>query len=88
MALKKSTQLTVKGNFSIDVPNAYIKVCEVSGTKELCSAFVYWFKDEKEQDAFEGRQYNFVPDMNGGNFIAQAYKHLKTLPEFDGAQDC
>lgn len=29
--------------------------------------------------------YCFVPNMDGGNFIAQAYAHLKTLPEFAGA---
>jgi hypothetical protein len=27
-------------------------------------------------------------DLNGGNPIAQAYEHLKTLPEFEGAVDC
>jgi hypothetical protein len=32
--------------------------------------------------------YSFAPDLNGKNFIAQAYEHLKTLPEFAGATDC
>ena len=27
-------------------------------------------------------------DINGANPIAQAYAHLKTLPEFADAQDC
>lgn len=34
------------------------------------------------------KQYSFVPDMNGGNFIAQAYAALKREPEFAGATDC
>jgi hypothetical protein len=34
------------------------------------------------------KQYSFVPNLNGANFIAQAYAHLKTLPEFAGAIDC
>jgi hypothetical protein len=27
-------------------------------------------------------------DLSGSNPIAQAYEHLKTLPEFEGAVDC
>jgi hypothetical protein len=30
----------------------------------------------------------FFPSLEGNNFIAQAYEHLKTLPEFEGAEDC
>ena len=32
--------------------------------------------------------YSFTPNLDGQNFIAQAYNHLKTLPEFSGATDC
>lgn len=31
---------------------------------------------------------NFKINLEGKNFIAQAYDHLKTLPEFAGAEDC
>jgi hypothetical protein len=31
---------------------------------------------------------DFIPDMEGGNFIKQAYLYLKTLPEFADAVDC
>jgi hypothetical protein len=32
--------------------------------------------------------YKFAPNLDGANFIKQAYEHLKTLPEFSGATDC
>lgn len=34
------------------------------------------------------KDYDFVPSMSDSNFIKQAYLHLKTLPEFEGAVDC
>jgi hypothetical protein len=34
------------------------------------------------------KEYSFVPDMNGANFIAQAYEALKKEPEFADAVDC
>lgn len=63
---------------------AYIKVVSVSGTKDDVSANV-----ETRTDI--GSSYSliaFKPDMDGANFIKQAYEHMKTLPEFAGAQDC
>jgi hypothetical protein len=30
----------------------------------------------------------FTHNLAGKNFIAQAYDHMKTLPEFAGATDC
>lgn len=34
------------------------------------------------------KEYPFVPDMNGANFIAQAYQALKKDPEFADAVNC
>jgi hypothetical protein len=34
------------------------------------------------------RDYVSAYDIDGDNPIAQAYLHLKTLPEFAGATDC
>ena len=39
-------------------------------------------------DAKGQKSYSFTPDLASGNFIAQAYEHLKSLDEFSGAQDC
>ena len=36
----------------------------------------------------QANTFYFKPNMNGGNFIAQAYKHLKTQPNFNDSFDC
>ena len=51
------------------------------------NCFVYVLKT-KDGDVFETKRYGFFHDLNGKNFIAQAYNYLKTLPEFAGATDC
>lgn len=89
MALKK---LVFKAStaVSFDRPEvssmeAYIKVDTVQGTKSNVVAQVDYLVDGQ---LVQKQTYAFVPSMNGGNFIAQAYAHLKTLPEFAGATDC
>ena len=87
MALKK--QVTLKSNFGDDVifNNAYIKVVALSGNKELMRIEVGTHRDVNAL-VVDRQQYYFAPDLGGKNFIAQAYEHLKTLPEFTGASDC
>jgi hypothetical protein len=63
---------------------AYIKVMSVSGTKNEASATV----ETKTDIGSSSSAVTFTPDMNGANFIKQAYEHMKTLPEYSGAQDC
>jgi hypothetical protein len=63
---------------------AYVKVQSVSGTKENIVVNV----ETKTEYGKTYASYNFVPSMEGGNFIQQAYIYLKTLPEFAGAMDC
>jgi hypothetical protein len=86
MALQKN--LTLENNFDEEsmFPNAYIKVQSVTGNKERMTAVVVMHK-EKDGFSLKSKSYEFVPDLNS-NFIAQAYSHLKTLPEFAGAVDC
>lgn len=63
---------------------AYIKVERVDSSKSAAIAYATY-----SGDAIKGNKtFDFVPNMNGGNFIKQAYEHLKTLPEFAGATDC
>lgn len=66
------------------VLNAYIKVEEVKASKSEALAFVSMTDGTKRI----AKTVLFEPTMDGGNFIAQAYEHLKTLPEFEGATDC
>ena len=65
---------------------AYIKVDSVYGDKTHLSANVSF---KGENNSFS-KQYQIPVSVDSGsaNFIAQAYNHLKTLPEFSGAVDC
>ena len=66
--------------------SAYVKVEAISGNKSEIYATVNF-----SGDTFEFKKQYEVPvsvEANSPNFIAQAYMHLKTLPEFAGAVDC
>jgi len=66
--------------------SAYVKVISISGDKNEVNAIVHFAGDVAQFT----KQYQ-VPvsvEANAPNFIAQAYEHLKTLPEFAGAIDC
>lgn len=69
----------------LTVQNAYIKITKIHGGKEniLVSYAVMFGSDEVDSG-----YASFLPSLEGKNFIAQAYDHLKTLPEFSGAIDC
>ena len=76
-------------NGALEIPNAYWKVESVTSTKTDSSCVVSISKIlEDNQTAIETKQYKFATDMQGDNPIRQAYKHLKTLPEFADATDC
>jgi len=75
------------GNTTATTPPLYIKVEFVSGDKANVKASVT-FTDETTNEQLMRKDYSFVPSMDGGNFIAQAYNYLKTLPDFAGAVDC
>ena len=65
---------------------AYAKVINISGDKNELNAIVH-FKGDIQQF---NKQYQFKPstEFDAPNFIKQVYLHLKTLPEFSGAEDC
>lgn len=100
MALKlKSTKQTVPtfakvngallevGQTEVAVPDLYVRVNTVSGSKQALTALVE-SSDFASRNPAYSKTYTFEPKMDGGNFIAQAYQHLKGLPEFAGAEDC
>jgi hypothetical protein len=86
MALKKDVVIQ-KQNFdgSLVARNAYWKITNIGGNKNGFSISVDAFLNGV---FYERKTSAFIPDLNGTNFIAQAYEHLKTLPEFAGATDC
>lgn len=85
MALSKNIEVVI-ANKTINFPNCYIKTSSVSGTKEEITALVNYFA-ENTKAIIKQKAFTFKPNMEGGNFIKQAYEHLKTLPEFAGAAD-
>lgn len=85
MALKKQLVKTMPGFDGQLTTEAYFKVSRLSGDKYNMTTLVTGVAAENQVYAVE---HLFVPNLNGENFIAQAYKHLKTLPEFAGATDC
>ena len=62
----------------------YVKVNLVEATKEDGVAHLLVSNNESAQM----QRKDFKINLDGKNFIAQAYDHLKTLPEFAGAEDC
>jgi hypothetical protein len=66
--------------------SAYVKVNSVSGNKSQVTANVIFIGDVAQFT----KQYQVPVSVKAGspNFIEQVYKHLKTLPEFAGAEDC
>lgn len=88
-ALKGNSQIHTEfgpvsaGEVELSV-DAYIRVTTVSGDKSLLTAAVIMTGKGMRVE----KSYTFAPDMNGMNFIAQAYGYLKALPEFADAEDC
>lgn len=77
---------TIKNGVQKTAFTAYIKVASISGNKNNLLANVNFKGDTQEFN----KQYEIPVSVESGtpNFIAQAYAHLKTLPEFANAVDC
>jgi hypothetical protein len=85
MALQKSIQFKTQfGEISFD--DVYIKVDQVSASKISGTANLRYFKS-KDGNLLKEHQVDFPIDIEGKNFIAQAYDYIKTLPEFSQAMD-
>jgi hypothetical protein len=83
--------LTLTDNFGVDVTltDLYVRVDRIDGGKQsaIITAGLY---REAGAELVANSTYTFQPSVAGdaSNFIAQAYEHLKALPEFEGAEDC
>lgn len=83
MALKHTVNF--KG---IQVQDAYLRVFQFEGNKEKMHIGLEFCKDASSE-RFDSLTVRDIPfSIDGKNPIAQAYEHVKTLPEFAGAQDC
>lgn len=63
----------------------YAKVLRVTGSKSSVKVDAHF----QGEVLSHFKTYEFVPDVSdgSGNFIRQAYLHMKTLAEFSGAED-
>jgi len=86
MALSKNITIQAFGR-TLNFNDAYIKVMSLNGTKEQVDVKVCSFST-KDGELLETQYARFTPNMDGENFIKQAYEHLKILPEFSGAINC
>jgi hypothetical protein len=85
MALEK----TVQAPQGFEAQNAYHRVEGLQvKNKTTISYMVRSYKDHSGVPAFADCQYESSYSIDGKNPIAQAYEHLKTLPEFENAKDC
>ena len=72
------------GEQQVSLVDLYVKIDSITGNKENLSFVVSFNKSNKLAE----RTFSFQPDIEGLNFIKQAYLYLKTLPEFADAVDC
>jgi hypothetical protein len=88
MALSKQIEFRPVGfSAAVIVQNAYCKVTKVTGDKSYIECQISVFENKEQSAPLYSNTYIFVPDLDE-NFIKQAYKHIKKLPEFNGAIDC
>lgn len=87
MALSKQITLTTNFGDEVVYRNTYIKIENLMGNKTQMRIDVSIYKRQNEQ-VVDRKNYLFTPDLNGKNFIAQAYDYIKEQPEFAGAADC
>lgn len=88
MALKINWDFHVNGGFSAMVEDAYCKVVNINGNKNSIAVTVWIMTRNDIADPVTVFSSRFEPLLTGENIIAQAYMHLKTLPEFADAEDC
>jgi hypothetical protein len=88
MAIKKTIEKTAQGfQGKLFLENAYCKISKVEWSKQDTAVTVL-IQESNSAAVLESRHFVFTPNLDNGNIIAQAYNHLKTLPEFAGATDC
>lgn len=86
MALQQ--QITFKTQYGdIVVNDVYIKVMDITASKDNGAANLRYLNG-KDGNFLKQSSVDFPIELDGKNFIAQAYDHLKTLPEFSGAINC
>jgi hypothetical protein len=68
---------------------SYAKVDKVNAAKDQAVCSVIYLSEDKKT-MLGNADFFFKPSVENEakNHIAQAYEHLKTIPEFESATDC
>ena len=82
--------LTVDTKYKdLNVSGAYARVVlpRISLDKKQVG-FAVWYQSSNLAEAFKSDDYTAPYNIEGANPFVQAYMHIKTLAEFEGATDC
>ena len=84
MAIQKDFETV----FGIKLTNAYCRVDNIVINEKTKMAFLLKTYADKNAKEVDTQMFQCTYILAGINPIAQAYAHLKTLPEFVDAGDC
>lgn len=87
MALSKTISKNIYGK-TIDFENTYIKIGQLTGSKEQLEFETLTFAEDMT-NLISIQTHVFKPSVleNSENFIKQGYEYLKTLDEYKDALD-
>ena len=88
MTRPTSEQITHKGQLLSTVLEQAVNVKDFGAVGDGVTDDLSATKDNADGEIVDGFQIKFVPDLDGPNFIAQAYAHFKALPQLAGAINC
>lgn len=99
MALKNkinnsSLPLFIMGAINIDSECLYVRIGSQTWDKKKNYISLEWYNYNEETNEILSniplltKSYEHVADLQGDNFVDQGYEYLKTLPEFEGFEDC
>jgi hypothetical protein len=85
-------RLPVQTQFGVPAPDAYAKITNFYGTKDQLQVQVaiYFNADAREQNLStvkENAHYIAMEDLKG-DLIPAIYAVLKTMADYEGAEDC
>lgn len=87
MALKMDIELPNNFGEVSKFSDVYIKVESINCNKSEGVAAVSFAK-KSDNFILQTLNYHFPIDVDGSNFITQAYEYLQTLTEFSDAKAC
>lgn len=88
MALEVTIALTDSFGESRIFEDAFLVVSGVSGNKNRIMIEYKIYKNRDCKHIIMSSCEKFTPDLDGPNFIKQAYLYIKSMPIFTDARDC